>query len=157
MSYPEPNVIQIDGLTVAGLSVRTINRDEFNPDTAKLPQLWERFLSGSIMEKIPGRRSETTVYGVYSDYDSDASGFYTVTAGVAVDSSSEGELQTVSIQPGRYLVFADKGAMPQVVIKIWERIWNYFGENTVYKRRFISDFEVYLNGKEVAVYIGIEN
>ncbi|KTD65070.1 GyrI-like domain-containing protein [Legionella shakespearei] len=145
----EPKLIPIDGLTVAGFSVRTMNKDEFKPETAKLPELWGRFASSGLM------KGQTAVYGVYSDYESDASGFYTVTAGIPLSSSLDGEYETVSILPGHYLVFSDKGPMPQTVVQIWERVWNYFTENKGYKRNFFSDFELYTSEEDVAVYIGI--
>lgn len=145
----EPKLISIDDVTVTGFSVRTVNKDEFKPETAKLPELWGRFASSDLI------KDQTAVYGVYSDYESDASGFYTVTAGVPLSSSLEGKYETASIVSGQYLVFSAKGPMPQTVVQIWERVWNYFDENKEYKRNFRTDFEVYTGEEEVAVYIGI--
>ncbi len=158
MIYPKPKLIETDGFTVCGLSVRTINRDEFNPQTAKLPQLWGDFFSAGLAEQIPNRIPQTPVFGVYSHYASDAADFYTVTAGVRVSSEvMDSKLNTITIQTGNYLVFTDKGAMPQVIIKTWERVWNYFASNHHHQRRFGTDFEAYPSSDEIAIYIGIIN
>lgn len=145
----EPKLISVDGLTVAGFSVRTINKDEFQPETAKLPGLWGRLASSGLM------KGQTAVYGVYSDYESDVSGFYKVTAGIPLSPSLESEYETVSVLPGQYLAFSAKGPMPQTVVQIWQCVWNYFDENQEYTRNFLSDFELYTSEEDVAVYIGI--
>ena len=156
MTYTDPTLIEMDAFTVTGLSVRTINSNEFNPETAKLPQLWGNFFASGMAETIPNRLLESPIFGVYSNYDSDATNYYTLTAGVSINSKGNNpELNTVDIQKGHYLVFKDKGIMPQVLIKTWERIWVYFATNSEYKRCFNTDFEVYLNSDEIAVYIGI--
>ena len=158
MIYPKPKMIEIDGFTVSGLSVCTINRDEFNPQTAKLPQLWRDFFSTGFAEKIPNRLPQSPVFGVYSNYASDATDFYTVTAGVSISSAvTDAKLNSINIQPGHYLVFKDKGDMPQVIIKTWERIWMYFESNPNHQRRFGTDFEVYQSADEIAIHIGIIN
>jgi predicted transcriptional regulator YdeE len=158
MKYNEPTLIEVDAFTVAGLSVRTINKDEFNPETAKLPQLWNTFFSSKIAESIPNRISESPIFGVYSHYASDVTDYYTLTAGVSISSPMKSpELNLVDIQQGHYLVFKDKGVMPQVLIETWKRIWVYFENNSEYTRRYSTDFEVYLSSDEIAIYIGITN
>lgn len=158
MTYSQPNLTEVDSFTVTGLSVRTINQDEFNPVKAKLPHLWQEFFSTDMADKIPNRVPDSPIFGVYSNYVSDTADFYTVTAGVRVAPALKTpELNTVSIESGQYLVFKDKGLMPEVIIKTWERIWIYFEGHNTPKRRFGSDFEVFLNVDEIAIYIGIIN
>ncbi|MBA2711682.1 MAG: effector binding domain-containing protein [Tatlockia sp.] len=150
----DPKKIAIDGFGVTGLSVRTRNSEEFNPLTAKLPTLWQQFMSRGLVDF----QEEPTplIYGVYSDYDSDANGYYQVTAGVSGNSELiSPELNSVSIVAGNYLMFSGKGIMPAVVISVWQRIWIYFGENQNHKRSFISDFELYRGADEIEIYIGI--
>jgi predicted transcriptional regulator YdeE len=152
----EPKIQEVKEFTVAGVSVRTINDDEFNPQKAKLPKLWDNFLGSGLAEKIPNRLPETPVFGVYSNYDSDATGFYTVTAGVNIIPESNNEnWDTLIIQSGTYLVFEAIGIIPQIVINTWNQIWLYFENNPKYRRNFISDFEMYLGTEEIAIYIGV--
>lgn len=79
-----PQLTQIQELTVTGMSVRTKNEEEFNPQTARLPQLWEKFFDSNIRAQ-----QEKPTYGVYHHYDSDSSGYYTVTAGIEIVNESK--------------------------------------------------------------------
>ena len=156
MNFSEPKVVDVDNFMVAGINVRTINRDEFNPQTAKLGDLWRSFWSDSLAEKTPNKRADSPIYGVYSHYDSDANGYYTVTAGVAVSAQpNQPELSTIAVVSGTYLVFSNKGQMPDIVVKTWKQIWAYFAEHPMHMRRFNTDFEVYLGPEEIAIYIGV--
>lgn len=148
-------LVHLDGFTVAGLQVRTINSDEFNSKTAKLPQLWGQFQSAGVADSVPNRLEKESIFGVYSDYDSDATGFYSVTAGVMVSPESS-LLATVHVQPGDYLVFEGQGDMPQAVVDTWKRVWSYFADNTKYKRNYKTDFERYQGPNSIAIYIGVE-
>ena len=151
-----PKVVHVDTFTVSGLSVRTINSDEFNPEKAKLPELWGRFLSEGIVEKTPNRRLDSPVFGVYSGYDSDETGFYTVTLGVMTSPViTMPEFSAVTVKTGEYLVFVGRGNMPEAVVEAWKRVWHYFEEASAYKRTFITDFEAYNGADEIAIHIGI--
>lgn len=143
-----PPVKHVDNFLVTGFSVRTQNKDEFNEKTAKLPNLWQQFYASELATKA-------TVYGVYSNYDSDANEFYTVTAGVE-SSHSKMELSAVTVQTGNYLVFQGTGPMPAAVIETWKRVWAFFEINTEYSRNFTSDFEAYRGFDQVAIYIGLK-
>lgn len=91
---------------------------------------------------------------VYSDYESGANGFFTVTMGIT-DAIEQTEFNSVTIQSGNYLVFQGVGPMPATVIETWQRIWTYFATNSGYQRNFISDFEAYSVSDQVAIYIGV--
>jgi predicted transcriptional regulator YdeE len=143
-----PRVKYVESFIVTGFSVRTQNNDEFNENTAKLPSLWQNFYTSELA-------ANANIFGVYSNYDSDANGPYTVTAGVASFPEST-PLSSVTIQTGNYLVFQGSGPMPAIVVATWKRVWEFFETNTEYRRHFISDFEAYSGSDEVAIYIGLE-
>jgi predicted transcriptional regulator YdeE len=148
----EPKLIHVNEFTVIGLSVRTINSDEFNPSTAKLPDLWERFFSDDNIT----RPQNSPVFGVYSDYESNAEGYYTVTAGIQSElPSNTPVLQSLTILSGDYLVFENQGVMPQAVIEAWKSVWHYFESKKEVTRRFQTDFERYKGTTDIAIYIGI--
>lgn len=147
MSVIHPVLKHVDSFTVTGLTIRTKNSDEFNPEIAKLPTLWQQFYSSNPTPN-------TTIFGVYSGYESDANGSYDVTAGI-LNSNHGAELSAVKINPGNYLVFQNKGVMPQTVIEAWKRVWDYFTVDRPYQRCFMTDFEEYKNGDEVAIFIGV--
>lgn len=143
-----PIVKQVESFIVTGFSVRTQNKDEFNEKAAKLPDLWQQFYTSDLA-------ANANIFGVYSNYDSDASGYYTVTVGI--DSFHvQTELKAVTIQAGNYLVFQGTGPMPAVVVETWKRVWEFFETSTEYRRNFISDFEAYSGSEQVAIYIGLE-
>lgn len=148
MSAIHPVLKHVGGFTVTGLMVRTKNSDEFNPETAKLPNLWQQFYS---INPAPN----TTILGVYSDYESNANGFYNVTVGTTHDNQNA-QLSTIKINSGNYLIFQGKGPMPSTVIETWKRVWDYFTEASPYQRCFMTDFEAYNHVDEVEIYIGIK-
>jgi len=142
--------VKLESKTISGLKVRTKNEAEMNPETAKIGQMW-----GEFFEKIaPTLEENTSVYGVYTNYESDAFEEFDVVAGS--DMQNE-ELETVTLHEGNYLCFEAKGEMPQAVIETWGEIWAYFSdENCSEKRVFKSDFELYLGQDEAEIYIGVE-
>lgn len=144
-----PIVKYVEGFIVTGHSVRTKNKDEFDEKTAKIPSLWQKFYTNALV-------NNANIYGVYSNYESDANGPYTLTVGVESD-PAQTQLSSVTIQAGHYLVFQNTGPMPATVIETWKQIWTFFETNTAYRRDFISDFEVYDGSDQVTIYIGLES
>lgn len=143
-----PIMKHVDSFTVTGLAVRTQNSDEFNQETAKLPNLWQQFYASNPIPNTP-------IFGVYSGYESDANGIYNVTVGNSNNNQSN-ELSAVKINSGNYLIFQGKGSMPQTVIETWKRVWDYFAIESPYQRCFMTDFEEYKNSDEVAIFIGVK-
>ncbi len=140
-----------DAFRVAGLTIRTTNREESDPATARIGKLWGRFFGEETYASTPGRTGDARIFSVYSAYESDAHGAFDVTAGVAV-SGGDGSL---SVEAGDYLVFNGQGQMPQMVIATWERIWQYFEAHPEVARRYRSDFEAYEGPDKVAIHIGV--
>lgn len=153
MPVSEPVLVKLEQFVVMGLTVRTKNEDEFNPQTAKLPQLWEQFFE----IEIPYRKSTSAIYGVYSNYESDYNGFYNVTAGVEVSSfeKQSNEFHIITVKKGNYLMFKNSGSMPEAIIETWSTIWSYFKSHPNIMRRYDTDFEVCTGSDECAIYIGI--
>lgn len=150
----------LDKKTVVGLSVATSNENELNPESALIPVLWQQFFSESITEKIQSKVNESELIGVYTDYDTDHRGHYSVIAGQEVltaDNLPDG-LVSHEIPEGRYLVFSQNGEMPGIIYKLWEQIWGYFSEESNYRRAFTTDFELYNNDNpsKIEIYIAIE-
>ncbi|KTD14204.1 GyrI-like domain-containing protein [Legionella hackeliae] len=155
MIFLKPQLIKIEGFIVSGIHVRTKNSDELNPKTAKLPQLWQRFHTENIANVVQND-PDSQQFGVYSDYESDVSGAYTLTAGVKTDNVTRiPGCTSIYIEPGNYLLFQNHGSMPQAIIELWQGIWRYFSFESRFVRRYLTDFEVYKNSEECAVYIGV--
>ena len=150
-----PKLVEVSPFSVTGIGVRTINSGESNPADAKIPGLWGRFFGDGVAGKVTNQIPGSQLFGVYSDYESDASGFYSVTAGVAASGSPLPEFLTVDVKGGNYLVFENRGTMPQAVIDTWGAIWAYFDTNKEFTRSFLTDFEEYRGADEVAIHIGV--
>lgn len=150
----KPKTEHIKSFRVAGLRVRTKNIDESNSESAKIPGLWTQFYSEGVTEQISTRLANTPMFGVYSDYETDATGFYDVTVGASVDKSNSG-FENIVIEAGEYLVFEARGAMPDAIIQTWSYIRSYFEQHPEICRSFLTDFEAYSGPEEAHVYIGI--
>ncbi|MBS0358509.1 MAG: effector binding domain-containing protein [Proteobacteria bacterium] len=148
MSSIKPTIEYIEQFTVSGFSTRTKNSQEMDPKTAKIPSLWQQLYSSELI-------NNTSIFGVYADYESDTNGLYTLTLGVSQEQEQK-NLSRVTIASGNYLVFKNHGPMPTVVIDTWKQIWHFFTVETQYQRNFKSDFELYDAPDQVAVYIGIQ-
>lgn len=161
--------ITIAEKNIQGISIRTTNANEMNPETAKIAALYKDFDQNIVVDYQHGAR----VYGVYFDYESDANGLFSVLAGADRIESSTVELQQVKIVAGDYLVFKGEGEMPQAVIDTWIKIWDFFSESNTsknadkkadkntddsiqYKRAYKTDFEFYKSESQVEIHIGIE-
>ena len=147
----QPQQQRLEPFRVAGLTARTSNRDESDPEAARIGFLWNRFFGERVYEKTPHRIDDMRLYGVYSDYEADAHGAFDITTGVAV---ADGPA-SVRIEGGNYLVFSARGEMPQMVTELWDTIWAYFEAHPEIQRRYRSDFEAYSGPDEVAIHIGI--
>ena len=156
-----------EALACSGISVRTTNHAEISHDTAKLGGLWQSFYKNHVSHLAEGE----DIYGVYHNYESDdLVGAFDVVASWKVDSeqahsdddsAAAGNLVTVSIPAGRYLVFSEKGSMPNTVMDAWEKAWEYFNDPSCeHTRSYNVDFEHYIGGNleygQVDLYIGIE-
>ena len=145
----------VDEKQIYGISVRTTNANEMNPETARTGKTWQKFDSEVSVNYQGGER----VYGVYYNYESDANGEFNVLAGTEKPNDY---LEKVTIPKGKYLVFEgkaetsdDKGRV-QAVLETWGKIWRYFSnDNSAHKRIYQTDFEHYKNQTEINIYISI--
>ena len=144
-------------MTLAGVSIRTTNEVEMGPHGG-LSQLWETYFQR-------GTTNSEYIYALYTDYESDASGAYTVVIGheVADESHQEdSDLVYAAVPESKYMVFTTrKGPVFEVVSEVWMEIWEYFKESKEI-RTYTGDFELYdarnldPAHSEVEIYIAIE-
>lgn len=137
--------VRIERFFVAGPSVRTNNGLESGA-SGKIPGLWEQFHAAHP-------KPESSTFGVYSGYDSDAFGDFDVTAGTKTDTPSR---PGIAIDPGLYLAFRADGAMPAAIINAWKSVWEYFSTEHAHERSYATDFEEYSGPMSATIYIGIK-
>jgi predicted transcriptional regulator YdeE len=149
--------IQIEGLKIIGLAVRTSNNN--GEAASDIPALWGRFLAENTIAAIPNKVDDT-VYCVYTNYEGDFTQPYTALLGCKVSSLSEipEGFTGINIAPANYVLFTAKGNLNEgAVVKEWMNIWN-----SNLERAYVADFEVYgpkaanTANAEVDIYIGIK-
>ncbi|MEY4588673.1 MAG: hypothetical protein RL497_749 [Pseudomonadota bacterium] len=146
-------VIHVTEKTIFGLVARTNNENEMNPQRGKIAGLVKKFDASVSVNYRSGAR----VYSVYSEYETDASGNYSILVGTDKVESSAVALDSVKIQEGNYLVFSAQGQVPNIVFEAWAKIWKYFeNENCPHVRAYTTDFEFYKSQNEIEIHIAIE-
>lgn len=156
----------LDEIKLVGLTARTNNNDEMNPDTSKIAALAGSFWSNLDSNLIKHRSKPGVTYSVYTEYESDEHGEYTYFIGERVNSFEDQDLDkftTLTIPVSKYMKFTtDAGTMPDVVIQAWQQIWQMNDIDFDGKRAYIADFEVYdqraadPSNAVIDIYIGIK-
>jgi len=141
----EPTLTSREAMKVIGVEARTSNAREAGPATARIPGLWQRFFAEHVPEQIPNRAGAGAWVAVYTHYESDANGEYSLVLGAEVSSLDDvpPDLTGIALPASRYLVFSAQGPMPQAVIETWNGIWSYFQSPSGFERAYTADFEVY--------------
>ncbi|MEJ8756149.1 effector binding domain-containing protein [Pontibacter sp. H259] len=144
---------------IIGISTRTTNAN--GKAATDIEALWGRFWGEKIQEQIPGKVSDE-IYAVYTDYESDFTGYYTTIVGLPVSSleSIPDGFVGITIDTTVYQKFVSKGKMPEAVVNTWLEIW---GNKTLnLKRAYKADFTIhgdkYYNGDqaEVETFISVK-
>ena len=154
----EPKLVQHEGGTAVGVDVRTRNQEEMEPGKGRIPSLWERFFREGIASRLQDKVHPESRVGVYSEYESDHTGYFTLMAGMLTDPAAPvpAGMKKVAIPAGEYLVFRAEGEMPGALIQTWMAIWKYFGGTRDVKRKYLVDFEAYQAARIVDIYISVD-
>jgi predicted transcriptional regulator YdeE len=149
---------------LVGITARTSNSGEMNPDTAKIGATMQRFFTTGMQAQIMERKNPGTVFAVYTNYESDEHGQYTYFLGEEVDDfeNIQQGFETLTIPAGNYVKFTSTpGKMPAVCIDMWQNIWKMNAADLGGQRTYIADFEVYDERSQnpeqaiLDIYIGI--
>lgn len=141
---------------VIGISVRTTN--ENGKAGIDIPELWNKFMSENLIEKIPNK-IDNTIYCIYTEYEKDYTKPYTTILGCKVSSIENipNEMVAKTFENENYRKFIAKGNILQgMVFGEWTKIWN-----TEIDRKYSADFEVYgekaqdPENAEVDIYISL--
>jgi predicted transcriptional regulator YdeE len=154
----EPILTTHSAFNAVGIEVRTDNTLEMDPSKAKIPGLWGKFFQEGTPEKIPSKKPRSIPLGIYTDYETDHQGPYSLVAGVETTDlkSIPNGMRGLAIPGGKYLVFTATGQMPKALIETWMYIWSYFSKNSNYKRTYTTDFERYESSEKVEIYIAVK-
>jgi predicted transcriptional regulator YdeE len=143
-----------DSFFVAGIAVRTTNQ---NARARKdIGDLWTKFMSEDIQSKISDRYSDD-LYCVYTDYETDHTGWYTAVIGCRVTDAGNDGMFVALVPSGSYKVYKPEGKFPDCVANTWMQIWED-GAN----RNYLADYDMYKAGAknfeetETEIHIGVK-
>jgi predicted transcriptional regulator YdeE len=158
--------VELGSLILIGLTARTNNKNEMNPEKSKIAKLAGYYWSHQIANEFKDRTSPGITYSVYTEYESDEQGEYTYFIGEEVkslDQQDQSKFKPLVISAGKYQKFTtEPGKMPDIVISSWQKIWQMPEEVLGGKRNYLADFEVYdqrasdVNHAVVDIYVGIK-
>jgi len=157
-------LVKVQPINLVGLSVRTNNKNEMDPRTAKIGGLVAEYFQNNIQDKIPHRKKAGVTLMGYGEYDSDEHGDYTYYIGEEVNNVEKipSEFDSIVIPAGNYQKFTTPpGKIPDVVIQAWQKIWTLDSQQLGGKRKYAVDFQVHderaldLQHAIVDIYIGI--
>lgn len=142
-------IVRLDKCTVAGIAAKTSNTAK--DMTEVIGGLWSRFMGGGVCNAV--QACDPRPLGIYTDYESDASGSYTVMTAcrTTADKAADG-LIVREIPAGRYAKFVVKGMAG--VGRLWAEIWKMN-----LPRAYTVDFEEYQGSgqdDEIHVYIALK-
>lgn len=149
--------VKKESFKVIGIKVRTTN--ENGQAGNDIVQLWNRFISEGIAERIPNKVSDS-ILSIYCNYESDYTKPYDTILGCCVSTLEEIPFGMVGKEfpSGNYAKFLAKGELAKnIVYNAWVEIWDQDLDRT-----YVADFEVY--GKkaqnpedaEVDIFVGIK-
>ena len=125
-------------------------RTSYNEETAgkgKIAANWQRFYQEGIASKIPDQVSPGNILAIYSDYESNELGAYSHLIGVEVSSVKKVPAGMIvrTVPSAHYaIVTSERGAIPEIVINVWKKIWQLSPTDLNGQRRvFKTDLEIY--------------
>ena len=161
-SSMQPKIVDQDEFQVVGIVARTTNAKEMSGEGI-IGSQWGKFYKDGILDKIPDK-VDSTIYAVYTVYESDRNGEYDFVIGAKVSSAPVIPPGMVArkIPKGRYaVVMTASGPVQQVVPQAWKEVWD-LEDNKQIRRAYKADFEVYdqrsrdPQNSQVDLYIGIK-
>ncbi len=138
--------IEIGPVRVAGLAARVRNSQ---PEG--IGAHWRRFHADATVAQLRGVVSNNAL-AVYTEYESDYSGEFTMLLGyhVAVDSIVPAGLRVIEIPRQNYAVLLAQGEQPQALWSAWEWVWA-----SALRRAYTADFDEYLTDFDVRVHVAV--
>lgn len=130
---------------VCVLSEKRLNNFKYPDIAEKIQKLWY-----DTSVKIP-KDKELNKYAVYSEYESDYKGDYTLFIGVdKIDSHKE-----IIIKEENYKIFSVDTSSPHGIIMAWQKIWE-MEEQGLLNRAYTVDYEKYYPDGKIEIFIALK-
>jgi len=141
-----PVLTDQDSFFVAGIAVRTTNQN--GRALKDIGDLWSTFMSENIQTKIPAKYADD-VYCVYTDYETDHTGWYTAVLGCRVTEAGHNGMFVALVPSGNYRQYKPEGKLPDNIGEAWMQIWS---ESDA--RSYVADYDLYRPDGKVEIYVG---
>ena len=154
---PKMELTNMKEFKVIGISIRTTN--ENGKAARDIPQLWNKFMTENIMEKIPNKVNGN-IYSIYTEYEGDYMKPYTTILACEVSSFDEVPEGMVAktIKGGNFKQYVAKGNLDEgIIYNTWLKIW----EDKI-DRAYTADFEVFSSkaqnreNAEIDIFVGVK-
>ncbi|MGP7818597.1 GyrI-like domain-containing protein [Niallia sp. 01092] len=147
-------IVYIEEKSVAGIKIRTNNN---RPTMGmEIGELWREFFEKGVYQSIPYKQNDKTI-GLYTNYESDASGNYDMVVCCEIQQTSDLPLSIhkQTIPAGKYAKFIVHGDVQTAVGAFWQKLWTMDLD-----RKYSADFEEYQSGSdekdsEIHIYISL--
>jgi predicted transcriptional regulator YdeE len=140
--------IELPALRFAGLTARVSNAE---------PELigdhWRRFHADETVTRIAGK-ANPNVFAVYTEYESDYTGAYTLLIGYSVEADAvvPGGLRVIEVPAQQYAVILASGEQPQATWAAWQWVWA-----SALDRAYTADFDEYIAPGDVRLHVAVRS
>jgi predicted transcriptional regulator YdeE len=143
----QPEEISLPARRFAGLTTRVVPNDPY-----VISALWDRFRADTTVPRIPGRVNNGAMVAVYTEYESDYSGPYTMLIGYEVTAEAElpAGVRVIEVPPQKYAVILAQGKPRDAVKDAWQWVWA-----SALDRAYTADFDEYLGPEDVRIHVAI--
>jgi predicted transcriptional regulator YdeE len=117
-----------------------VRKSQIRASAKDIGELWERFMSENILEKIPNK-IDFSIFSIYTNYEGDHTKPYDTLIGCKVSTLDEipNGMIGQAFEESNYAKFISKGDLTQgLIYGAWLDIWKVDLDRT-----FSGDFEIY--------------
>lgn len=127
--------------------IKSIRTNNFKDDDImqKITDMWKG--ASSLLNN-----QDAITYGLYSDYESDYKGDYSLSAAIE-GSNNESSIEIPS--SSKYEIFRVDTSDEFGILKVWKEIWDR-EEKGILERAYLYDFEKYYPNGQIEIHIGIK-
>ena len=147
--------LALNAKIIVGMEVHATNAN--GQAMQDIGALWRRFTEEQVVGKIQHKVSDN-IFCLYTDYETDHTGFYTAIIGCEVSEVEGNEgLSIVHIPASKYQVHQLSGKFPDKVYAAWQQIWQSSED-----RLYSVDYDLYKPGvnsfeeMEVEIFVAVK-
>jgi AraC family transcriptional regulator len=136
-------------LKVVGKSIRVSTTGAEHLRT--IPEFWDKVMQDDAVDQLMTLSSQGIVLpgvilGICTDFSSDHQEFTYMIAAENADGTTWDGLVGMTVPANTYAIFESRGALPEAIQAVWQRIFSEFFPTAQFKHALGPDLEVYPGG-----------